>query len=277
MAQQRRRGAVLGLRRRDHAAGAGAATWPAAYCFWFTDIGVKQIHISPRRELHRRRARRQVDPGPAQHRCGAAAGDRLRVDHGGHLRPGLPRHALPSGFDWLRVLRAWAATTACRRRRSGPRSICGVPAYTIKALARYWAKHAVSIAHCNGGSFIRSCLRARARAPRSGAPGHAGTGQAGRATSSSSSSGRSSAWTSRDARAAVRVEIHRTAASALPRPATASRSAEEPHPRRRMIPEAIMNPPVCSGTAHIVRRTARARTSSTGPTRSRSRATSACT
>ncbi|MEG0303932.1 molybdopterin dinucleotide binding domain-containing protein, partial [Gordonibacter sp.] len=34
---------------------------------------------------------------------------------------------------------------------------CGVPAYTIKALARYWAKRAVSIAHCNGGSFIRSC------------------------------------------------------------------------------------------------------------------------
>ena len=36
--------------------------------------------------------------------------------------------------------------------------ICGVPSYTIKALARYWAKHAVSIAHCNGGSFIRSCF-----------------------------------------------------------------------------------------------------------------------
>ncbi|MEG0505658.1 MAG: molybdopterin-dependent oxidoreductase, partial [Raoultibacter sp.] len=36
--------------------------------------------------------------------------------------------------------------------------ICGVPAYTIKAFARYWAKHAVSIAHCNGGSFIRSCF-----------------------------------------------------------------------------------------------------------------------
>ena len=36
-------------------------------------------------------------------------------------------------------------------------AICGVPSYTIKAFARYWAKHAVSIAHCNGGSYIRSC------------------------------------------------------------------------------------------------------------------------
>ncbi len=35
---------------------------------------------------------------------------------------------------------------------------CGVPSYTIKALARYWARHAVSIAHCNGGSFIRSAF-----------------------------------------------------------------------------------------------------------------------
>ena len=32
-----------------------------------------------------------------------------------------------------------------------------MPSYTIKALARYWAAHAVSIAHCNGGSYIRSC------------------------------------------------------------------------------------------------------------------------
>ena len=32
-----------------------------------------------------------------------------------------------------------------------------MPSYTIKAFARYWAKHAVSIAHCNGGSYIRSC------------------------------------------------------------------------------------------------------------------------
>ena len=36
--------------------------------------------------------------------------------------------------------------------------ICGVPAHTIKAFARYWATHKVSIAHCNGGSYIRSAF-----------------------------------------------------------------------------------------------------------------------
>ncbi|HZK43291.1 MAG TPA: molybdopterin-dependent oxidoreductase [Syntrophomonadaceae bacterium] len=34
--------------------------------------------------------------------------------------------------------------------------ICGVPSRTIKALARKWAKEDVTIAHGNGGSFIRS-------------------------------------------------------------------------------------------------------------------------
>jgi trimethylamine-N-oxide reductase (cytochrome c) len=35
--------------------------------------------------------------------------------------------------------------------------ICGVPSRTIKALARQWAKKATSIAHGNGGGYIRSC------------------------------------------------------------------------------------------------------------------------
>lgn len=34
--------------------------------------------------------------------------------------------------------------------------ITGIPARQIKALARYWAKHAVSIAHCAGGGLIRA-------------------------------------------------------------------------------------------------------------------------
>ena len=35
---------------------------------------------------------------------------------------------------------------------------CGVPSRQIKALARYWAKNAVTTAHCNGGGYIRSCF-----------------------------------------------------------------------------------------------------------------------
>ena len=59
------------------------------------------------------------------------------------------------GFDWFEYYilgkedgipktPAWAAP------------ICGVPARQIKALARYWAQHAVSIGHCSGGGFIRA-------------------------------------------------------------------------------------------------------------------------
>ena len=35
---------------------------------------------------------------------------------------------------------------------------CGVPARQIKALARYWAKHNVTTAHCNGGGYILSLI-----------------------------------------------------------------------------------------------------------------------
>ena len=36
---------------------------------------------------------------------------------------------------------------------------CGVPEWTIKALARDWAKKIVSIAHYFGGSYIRGHIR----------------------------------------------------------------------------------------------------------------------
>ncbi|MEG1493670.1 MAG: molybdopterin-dependent oxidoreductase [Gordonibacter sp.] len=59
------------------------------------------------------------------------------------------------GFDWFEryimggedgesKTPAWAAT------------ITGIPARQIKALARYWAKHTVSVAHCAGGGLIRA-------------------------------------------------------------------------------------------------------------------------
>ena len=50
-------------------------------CFWFTEIGVKQIHISP-----------DVNYTNAVH--AAPAGHRLRVVVGRYIRPRVPRHAL---------------------------------------------------------------------------------------------------------------------------------------------------------------------------------------
>ena len=66
--------------------------------YWWTELGIKQIYIAPDLQLRRRRARRQVDPGAAEHRRrplpGASPTTWLKR---GHLRQGVrgdPRRRL---------------------------------------------------------------------------------------------------------------------------------------------------------------------------------------
>ena len=68
------------------------------------------------------------------------------------------------GFDWFEYY-VLGNEDGVPKTPEWAEEKCGVPAYRIKALARYWAKHNVSIGHCNGGGYIRSCYLARARAP----------------------------------------------------------------------------------------------------------------
>ena len=60
-----------------------------------------------------------------------------------------------SALNIFRIM-SWAWMTGSRKPRSVAEAICGVPARQIKALARNWAKENTSIAHGNGGSYIRS-------------------------------------------------------------------------------------------------------------------------
>ena len=55
---------------------------------------------------------------------------------------------------------------------------CGIPEWTIKALAREWAAKATTIAHGNGGPGIRSAYSTN-RPTGSTAAGHAGLGKPG--------------------------------------------------------------------------------------------------
>ena len=99
----------------------------AVCCFWFTEIGVKQIYICARRELRRRRARRQVDPGAAQHRRGAAAGHRLRVDRrrAPTTQEYVDTHAV--GFDWFEYYVHGRRGRRSQDARSGPRASAACP------------------------------------------------------------------------------------------------------------------------------------------------------
>ena len=88
--QERRAAPLLGLRPGDHPLGlARPAPQPPQL---LVDRAGHQadLHL-PRPQLRHRRARRQVDPHPAQHRRRPLSGHRLPVVQGRHLRQGVPR------------------------------------------------------------------------------------------------------------------------------------------------------------------------------------------
>ena len=115
-----RHGAHLGLRPGDHPLGLHAASSPAASAHFWTQAGIKQVYICPDLNYARRRPRRQVDPGPAQHRRRPAAGHHLRVAHRRHLRQGVRRDP-HRGHRQDRRPTSWARKTASPRPPSGPR------------------------------------------------------------------------------------------------------------------------------------------------------------
>ena len=125
-------------------------------CFWFTDIGVKQIHISPdvnyTNAVH---ADKWIPVLPNTDAALQLAIAYTWITEGTYDQEYLDTHAV--GFDHFRYY-VLGGEDGIPKTPKWAEKICGVPSYTIKAFARYWAKHAVSIAHCNGGSYIRSAF-----------------------------------------------------------------------------------------------------------------------
>ncbi|MDR1712745.1 MAG: molybdopterin-dependent oxidoreductase [Coriobacteriales bacterium] len=129
---------------------------PSRICFWFTEIGVKQIHIAPdvnyTNAVHADRWIPVLPNTDAALQLGIAY---VWMTEGLYDKDYVESHV--EGYDWFEYYvlgkedgvpktPAWAAEK------------CGVPSYRIKAFARWWAKRLVSIAHCNGGSYVRSCF-----------------------------------------------------------------------------------------------------------------------
>lgn len=128
--------------------------FPSRYCFFLHDIGVQQVYICP-----------DVNYGCAVH------GDKwipvlpntdsalqLAIAHiwikeDLYDKDYIVNHAI--GFDSF-VNQVMGLDDGIEKTPEWAETVCGVPVRTIKALARTWAKQNTSIAHCNGGSFIRS-------------------------------------------------------------------------------------------------------------------------
>ena len=140
--------------------------------FW-TEVGIKQVYICPDLNYRRGRPRRQVDPGPPQHRRRPAAGHHLRVAQGRHLGQGVrrdPRRRHGQG----RGLRA-------RRRRRRPEDARVGLAEVRRARvdhqgARPRVRQASAPRSCHyfGGSHDPRPVLARARPPRVHPARHAG-------------------------------------------------------------------------------------------------------
>lgn len=125
-------------------------------CKWFTELGILQIHISPdvnyTNAVH---ADKWIPVLPNTDAAFQLAIAYTWIKEGTYDAAYLETHAV--GFENFKYY-VMGGEDGVPKTPKWAEAICGVPSYTIKAFARWWAQHAVSIAHCNGGSYIRSCF-----------------------------------------------------------------------------------------------------------------------
>lgn len=124
------------------------------YCFWLTELGIKQVYICP-----------DVNYGNAVHAdkwipvySNTDSALQLAImytwlQEDTYDKDFIATHTV--GFDIFKDY-VLGKEDGIPKTPKWAEPICGVPSRTIKALARKWAKEATTIAHCNGGSYIRS-------------------------------------------------------------------------------------------------------------------------
>lgn len=124
--------------------------------YWFADLGIKQIYISP--DLNYAAAIHADKWIPVLPNTDAAM--QLAIAYTWIKEDSFEKEYVDThvyGFeefskyvmgeeDGIPKTPVWAS------------ELCGVPSRTIKALARKWAREVTSISHGNGGSFIRSAF-----------------------------------------------------------------------------------------------------------------------
>ena len=129
---------------------------PSRLCYWFNEIGIKSIFICPDLNytacIH---ADKWIPVYPNTDAALQLAIAYVWMTEGLYDREYVDTHTI--GFDWFEYY-VLGREDGIPKTPKWAEEKCGVPSYRIKAFARYWAKSAVSIAHGNGGSYIRSCF-----------------------------------------------------------------------------------------------------------------------
>lgn len=123
-------------------------------CYWFSELGIKSVFISPdlnyAAAVH---ADKWIPVLPNTDSALQVAIAYVWITENTYDKEYLKTHSI--GFDKFKSY-VLGENDGIPKTPNWASKICSVPSRTIKALARKWAKEATTIAHCNGGSFIRS-------------------------------------------------------------------------------------------------------------------------
>lgn len=121
--------------------------------YWFSDLGIQQVYICPdlnyAAAIH---ADKWIPVYPNTDLALQFAIAHVWITEDLYDKEYVETHTI--GFDWL-VYEVMGGEDGVEKTPKWAQEITGVPARTIKALARQWHKKATSIMHCNGGSYIR--------------------------------------------------------------------------------------------------------------------------
>ena len=122
-------------------------------CYWWSELGIKSIYICP--DLNYGAAIHADKWIPVLPNTDAAlhlAISYIWITEGLYDQDYVASHTF--GFDeYQRYVLGTEDATPKTAAWASP--LCGVPEWTIKALARNWASQNTSIAHGNGGSYLR--------------------------------------------------------------------------------------------------------------------------
>jgi anaerobic selenocysteine-containing dehydrogenase len=126
---------------------------PSRLCSWFTQIGIKSIYICPDLNygaaIH---ADKWIPILPGTDPALQLAIAYVWLTEGTYEKEYIDTHAY--GFDKFKAY-VLGEEDGVPKTPAWASEKCGVPEWTIKALARDWAKKTASILHGNGGGYIR--------------------------------------------------------------------------------------------------------------------------
>ena len=129
--------------------------WASRLSYWFADLGIRQIYICPDMNYAAAcHADKWIPVLPNTDLALQFAIAHVWITEDLYDKEYIETHTV--GFEYLKREVMGKGDDGIEKTPKWAEAKCGVPARIIKALARAWAREATTLAHCNGGGYIRS-------------------------------------------------------------------------------------------------------------------------